>query len=57
MMSKLVNVKEAMVALKVSRGYLYKLPLGTPGIYQFGRSKRFSIEELKAWARQQAISK
>ncbi len=49
---ELAKVAEAASALKVSRSYLHKLPKDTPGVYRFGRSVRFSIEELKAWGRE-----
>ena len=49
---ELVKVAEAASALKVSTSYLHKLPKDTPGIYHFGRSVRFSVEELKAWGRE-----
>ena len=50
----LEKVKEAASALKLSTSFLNKLPKETPGVYQFGRAVRFSIEELKAWSRKQA---
>ena len=52
-MTGLATAAEAARELGVSRFYLYKLsPRETPGVYRFGRAKRFSVEELKAWARQ-----
>ena len=47
---RLEKVREAAKALQVSKEYLYKLPAETPGVYGFGRAKRFDIEELRAWA-------
>ena len=45
-MQKLVAVERASQALKVSRGFLYKLPKNTPGVYRVGRTVRICIEEL-----------
>lgn len=45
-MQDLVSVKQASQSLKLSRGFLYKLPQGTPGVYRLGRTVRFSIDEL-----------
>lgn len=53
----LASVKEAMAELRVSKTFLYKLPKNTPGVYRFGRSLRFSVEELRAWARDRATQK
>lgn len=53
----LEGIDVARSPLKVSRSFLYRLPPDTPGIYVLGRSKRFCIEELQAWARQQAKQK
>lgn len=52
--STLANVSIAAKALSVSKFYLYRLPLGTPGVYIFGRAKRFDIEELREWSRRYA---
>ncbi len=49
----LERVEAAIVALKMSRTYLFKLPNDTPGKYRFGRAVRFNIRELKEWARGQ----
>jgi hypothetical protein len=51
---KLTGIEAARARLKVSRSFLYRLPNGTPGVYVLGRSKRFCVEELQAWARKQA---
>jgi hypothetical protein len=53
----LAGIDEAQSRLKVSKSFLYRLPPNTPGVYFFGRSKRFCIEELKGWARKQAEQK
>ncbi|WP_447985041.1 hypothetical protein [Nitrospira sp. Nam74] len=45
-----VKVDEATKRLSVSREFLYKLPLSTPGVHKLGRAKRFDVEQLKAWA-------
>lgn len=45
-MQNLVAVDRASQALKVSRGFLYKLPKSTPGVYRLGRTVRICIEEL-----------
>jgi hypothetical protein len=50
----LTGIEAARARLKVSRSFLYRLPPDTPGVYVFGKSKRFCIEELLAWARKQA---
>jgi excisionase family DNA binding protein len=47
---QLQTVDEAARALRVSKTYLYKLPKMTPGIYRFGRSVRYDVEKLRAWA-------
>ena len=51
------TIQEAQRALKVSRSFLYRLPPETPGVYVLGRSKRFCVEELQAWAWKQAEGK
>jgi hypothetical protein len=53
----LTGIDVARARLNVSRSFLYRLPAGTPGIYIFGRSKRFCVEELQVWARKQAEEK
>jgi hypothetical protein len=45
-MSESVSIREAAKALRVSRGYLYRLPRNTPGLYQFGRV-RVDVEQIK----------
>jgi excisionase family DNA binding protein len=50
-MSELVPIREAARLLRVSRGYLYRLPRNTPGLYQLGRSIRVDVDEIKDWAR------
>lgn len=42
----LVAVEQASQALKLSKGFLYKLPRNTPGVYRLGRTVRFCIDEL-----------
>jgi hypothetical protein len=51
------TIEEAQRVLKVSRSFLYRLPPDTPGVYVLGRSKRFCVEEIQAWARKQAEEK
>jgi hypothetical protein len=46
----LLNATGAATRLGVSRGFLYRLPKSTPGVYKFGRALRFDIRRLKAWA-------
>ena len=48
-MSELLKAPKAARELGVSKGYLYKLPKGTPGIYVFGRAVRYDVEQLRAW--------
>jgi hypothetical protein len=45
-----VKVDQAKKELGVSREFLYKLPLTTPGVHKLGRAKRFDVEKLKEWA-------
>lgn len=56
-MATLETIHEALRVLKVSKSFLYRLPPDTPGVYVLGRSKRFCVEELQAWARSQAEGK
>jgi hypothetical protein len=53
----LTGIDEARSRLNLSRSFLYRLPPDTPGVYVLGRSKRFCVEELQAWARKQAEEK
>jgi hypothetical protein len=53
----LTGIDEARSRLNLSRSFLYRLKSDTPGVYVLGRSKRFCIEELQAWARKQAEEK
>lgn len=52
----LLDVNGAAKLLSVSRIWLYRLPSDTPGVYCFGRTKRFDPEALKSWARGKANS-
>lgn len=54
---ELEDVNEAARKLRVSKTYLYKLPPDTPGVYVFGRAKRFCVDELKQWARERATQR
>ena len=51
---ELAKINRAVKELQVSREYLYRLPAGTPGVFKFGRSKRFDVEILKQSAAEQA---
>jgi len=52
----LCNAERTAELLGVSKVWLYRLPLDTPGVFCLGRSKRFDPETLKAWARGKANS-
>jgi hypothetical protein len=54
---RLTRIGGARRATDFSRSFLYRLSPSTPGVYVFGKSKRFCIEELLAWARKQAEEK
>ena len=49
-MGDLEKADKAAKALKVSKIYLYRLPPETPGVFRFGRAKRFDVEVLRNWA-------
>ncbi len=53
-MQELVAVEKASQVLKLSKGFLYKLPRDTPGVYRLGRAVRFSIDELLTALRRSA---
>ena len=50
----LFNANRTAELLSVSKVWLYRLPLDTPGVFCLGRSKRFDPDALKAWARGKA---
>jgi hypothetical protein len=49
----LVTIDDVIRELHVSRSFVYRLPPGTPGVFRFGRSKRYDVELLKQWAQEQ----
>lgn len=44
----LQTIREASQLLKMSPGFLYRLPKGTPGVYRIGGSIRIDLNELVA---------
>jgi hypothetical protein len=48
---QLVTVPEAAAKLKISRAFLYGLPVTTPGIYKIGRNTRIDLQEFIAGLR------